>query len=206
MRCYTQILNLLFPSVLVTTTDAGIHLTFDDGPHPTATPAVLNILKERNIHATFFLLGQNVQQYPDIAKQVASDGHQIGNHSYSHANLFFKDKSFIQRQIIQTEEILELNLGKRTHLFRPPYGYFNLAIMNVLKEIGSTCVLWSIDSNDYRLKKQSDIELRVLKNLSNGSICLFHDNKYTAQKLCTYLPNLLDILLEKKFVFKPLQS
>jgi peptidoglycan-N-acetylglucosamine deacetylase len=206
MICYTRILNLIFPSVLVTTTAAGIHLTFDDGPHPTATPAVLNILKERNIHATFFLLGQNVEQYPDIAKQVVSDGHQIGNHSYSHANLFFKNKSFIKKQIIQTEKILELNLGKRTHLFRPPYGYCNLAIMSVLKEIGSTCVLWSIDSKDYRLERQSDIELRVLKTISNGSVCLFHDNKYTAQKLYTYLPNLLDILLEKKFVFKPLQS
>ena len=205
MRCEARILQLLFPSVLYTTTAAGIHLTFDDGPHPTATPAILNILRERDIRATFFFLGQNVQQYPDIARQVVAEGHHIGNHSYIHTNLFFKDEAFIRKEIIQTEEILESKLGKRTQYFRPPYGYFNLAILNVLKEIGSTCVLWNIDSKDYRLTRQLDIERRVLPHATNGSIFLFHDNEATAQKLHTYLPILLDILLGKGFVFKPLQ-
>jgi peptidoglycan/xylan/chitin deacetylase (PgdA/CDA1 family) len=206
MRCDARILHLLFPSVLFTTTAAGIHLTFDDGPHPTATPAVLNILRERNIRATFFFLGQNVQRYPDIAKQVATEGHHIGNHSYTHTNLFFKDEAFIRKEIIQTEEILESNLGKRTRYFRPPYGYFNLTILNVLKEIESTCVLWSIDSKDYRPIRQFDMERRVIRHTSNGSIFLFHDSKDTAQKVHTYLPLLLDILLGKDFVFKPLQQ
>jgi peptidoglycan/xylan/chitin deacetylase (PgdA/CDA1 family) len=206
MRYDARILQLLFPSVLYSTTAAGIYLTFDDGPHPTATPAVLNILRERNIRATFFFLGQNVRQYPDIARQVAAEGHHIGNHSYTHTNLFFKDKEFIRKEIIQTEDILELNLGKRTRYFRPPYGYFNLSVLNVLKEIGSTCVLWSIDSKDYRLTRQFDIERRVIPHASNGSIFLFHDNKETAQKLHSYLPFLLDTLLEQGFVFKPLQS
>lgn len=206
MRYDARILQLLFPSVLYTTTAAGIHLTFDDGPHPTATPTVLNILRERNIRATFFFLGQNVQQYPDIARQVVAEGHDIGNHSYTHANLFFKDEAFIQKEIIQTEEILESSLGKRTRYFRPPYGYFNLAVLNVLKEIGSTCVLWSIDSKDYRPKRQFDMERRVIHQTSNGSIFLFHDSKDTAQKLHTYLPILLDVLLGKGLVFKPLQS
>jgi peptidoglycan/xylan/chitin deacetylase (PgdA/CDA1 family) len=206
MRYDARILQLLFPSVLYTTTAAGIHLTFDDGPHPIATPAVLNILRERNIRATFFFLGQNVQQYPDIARQVVAEGHDIGNHSYTHANLFFKDKAFMRKEIIQTEEILESTLSKRTKYFRPPYGYFNLTILNVLKEIGSTCVLWNIDSKDYRLTRQSDIERRVLPHATNGSIFLFHDNKATSQKLHTYLPFLLDALLGKEFIFKLLQS
>jgi peptidoglycan/xylan/chitin deacetylase (PgdA/CDA1 family) len=206
MRCDAQILQLLFPSVLFTTTAAGIHLTFDDGPHPTATPAVLNILRERNIQATFFFLGQNVQQYPDIAKRVAAEGHTIGNHSYTHTNLFFKDKAFIRKEIIRTEDILESKLGKRARYFRPPYGYFNVTILNVLEEIGSTCVLWSKDSKDYRPKRQFDIVRCMDQHTSNGSIFLFHDNKDTAQKLQTYLPFLLDILLGKEFVFKPLES
>jgi len=206
MRCDARILQLFFPSVLLGTTAAGIHLTFDDGPHPTATPAILNILRERDIRATFFLLGQNVQQYPDIARQIATEGHDIGNHSYSHTNLFFKDEAFIRKEIIQTEEILESNVGKRTRYFRPPYGYFNITILNVLKEIGSTCVLWGIDSKDYKLNNKFEIERRVLPYTSNGSVLLFHDNKDTAQKLHTYLPNLLDTLLEKKFVFKLLRS
>jgi peptidoglycan/xylan/chitin deacetylase (PgdA/CDA1 family) len=205
MRCDDRILHLLFPSVLFTTTTAGIHLTFDDGPHPIATPAVLNILRKRNIQATFFFLGQNVQQYPDIARQVASEGHHIGNHSYTHANLFFKDEPFIRKEIIQTEEIFESILNKRAHYFRPPFGYFNLTILDVVKEIGSTCVLWDIDSKDYRLTRQLDIERRVLPHATNGSIFLFHDNDATSQKLHTYLPILLDILLGKGFVFKLLE-
>jgi peptidoglycan/xylan/chitin deacetylase (PgdA/CDA1 family) len=206
MRCDTRIMQVLFPSVLFTTTASGIHLTFDDGPHPTATPAVLKILKERNIRATFFFLGQNVQQYPDIARQVDAEGHQIGNHSYFHANLFFKDKASIRKEIIQAEELLELTLGKRTLYFRPPYGYFNFTILNVLKEIGSTCVLWDIDSKDYRRNGEDDMERRVIHHTSNGSILLFHDNHHTAQKLHTYLPILLDKLLGKGFIFKSLQS
>jgi len=206
MICKMRILKLLFPSVIFSTTAAGIHLTFDDGPHPTATPAVLGMLRERNIPATFFFLGQNVQQYPDIAKQVVSEGHQIGNHSFTHSNLFFKDKQFIQKQIIQTEEILESKLGIRTRFYRPPYGYFNLTLLNLLEEFGSACVLWNIDSKDYRLKKRSDVERRVLNRISNGSIFLFHDNNHTAHNLHTYLPGILDKLLEKKLVFKPLQS
>jgi peptidoglycan/xylan/chitin deacetylase (PgdA/CDA1 family) len=81
-----------------------------------------------------------------------------------------------------------------------------MTILNVLKEIGSTCVLWGIDSKDYKLNNKFEIERRVLPYTSNGSVLLFHDNKDTAQKLHTYLPNLLDTLLEKKFVFKLLRS
>jgi|WetSurMetagenome_2_1015567.scaffolds.fasta_scaffold156312_2 peptidoglycan-N-acetylglucosamine deacetylase len=206
MRCDARFLQLFFPSVLFSTTEAGIHLTFDDGPHPTATPTVLNILRKRNIPATFFFLGKNVSQYPDIAKQVASEGHQIGNHSYSHTNLFFKNELNIRKEILQTAEILETSIGEKTRFFRPPYGYFNLTILKVLKEIDSTCVLWNIDSKDYRLNRRYDIELRVIQPASNGSIFLFHDNEETAQKLHSYLPFLLDTLLEKKFTFKLLQS
>ncbi len=204
MRCDARILQLLFPSVLFTTTAAGIHLTFDDGPHPTATLKVLNILRARNIRATFFFLGENVKQYPDIARQAAAEGHVIGNHSYTHTNLFFKNEAFVRKEIFQTEEILESSIGRRTRYFRPPYGYFNLTILNVLKEIESSCVLWDIDSKDYRLTKQIDIERRVIGPTSNGSILLFHDNEETAQKLQSYLPFLLDTLLGRSFVFKQL--
>ncbi len=199
----TRIIKFIFPSVLIKTTSDGIHITFDDGPHPAATPAVLNILRERNISATFFFLGRNAQQYPDIAKQVVLEGHQIGNHSYLHTNLFFKNKSLVKEQIIQTEEILESNLGRRTRFFRPPYGYLNLTILNLLKEIGYKCVLWNIDSKDYRSNKQ-EIEKRIPDRILNGSILLFHDNHHTAMKLHTYLPDILDKLIEKKYIFKTL--
>lgn len=204
MRYEIRILKLLFPSILFTTTDREIHLTFDDGPHPVATPAVLDILKIRGIYATFFLTGQNVREYPDIARRVKSEGHQIGNHSYIHASLFFKKKEIVQKQIQQTAEVLESIVGKHSRAFRPPYGYFNLTTLRVLEELGLTCVMWSINSKDYRSSTQASIERRVIPHITNGSILLFHDNRHTAQVLHTYLPVLLDTLIGKGFIFNTL--
>ena len=98
-----------------------------------ATPAILKILQKRNIYATFFLLGQNVRKFPDLAFQIKSEGHQIGNHSYSHTNLFFKKKEIIQKEILQAEEVLETILYDHSHIFRPPYGYLNSTILKVLE-------------------------------------------------------------------------
>jgi peptidoglycan/xylan/chitin deacetylase (PgdA/CDA1 family) len=204
MKGDIKFLKFLFPSVLVKTADAGIHLTFDDGPHSIATPSILNILKARNIHASFFLLGQNIKHYPDITQQISSEGHQIGNHSYTHTNLFFKNRMFIQKEILQTEEVIEATLGKRTCFFRPPYGSINMTLLNVLKEYGLTCVLWTADSKDFLPQKSSDMERRIFQNTSSGSILLFHDNEYTAPSHRSYLPKLLDTLLEKGFVFTQL--
>jgi peptidoglycan-N-acetylglucosamine deacetylase len=206
MKCDTRILQLLFPSVLFTTTVSGIHLTFDDGPHPVATPAVLKILKARDIRSTFFLLGQNVRQYPEIAQQIVAEGHQIGNHSYTHTNLFFKNEQFVQKEIIRTEEVFASILGKHSQYFRPPYGYFNIKILNLLKKRGSTCVLWCANSKDFSPKKHSGIERRIVRQTGNGSILLFHDNMHTAQTVTNYLPKILDTLLAKRFVFKELPS
>ena len=204
MKYYTQILQQLFPSVLFSTDKKEIYLTFDDGPRPIATPSVLNILRKRNIRATFFLVGQNVREYPDFARQIKSEGHQIGNHSYSHANLLFKKKSFVTKEIIQTKEILEATVGEHSPFFRPPYGYFSFSTLNVIKETGLTCVLWSIDSKDFRAGASAKIERRITEHTANGDILLFHDNEITAQTLHTYLPNLLDTLLGEGFIFNTL--
>jgi len=204
MRYDTRILRFLFPSILFSTSSTGIHLTFDDGPHPVTTPKVLKILRERNIHVMFFLLGKNVQHYPDIAKQIKAEGHHCANHSYSHANLFFRNAEFIKREIIQSEEIMERTLGDHINYFRPPYGYFNLTILNVLHELNLTCTLWRHDSKDYRLDSIHEISRRITNKLIPGSILLFHDNEYTVQKVDNYLPALLDTLLEKGFIFNKL--
>ena len=96
MRLDIQILKKLFPSILFNKSE-NVHLTFDDGPHPVATPIILQELANRNIRATFFLLGQNVQKFPDLARQIQAQGHQIGNHSFSHTNLLFQKKDFCAR-------------------------------------------------------------------------------------------------------------
>ena len=205
MRWNNQILKKkLFPSALFSTTNENIHLTFDDGPHPIATPIVLQELKKHNIRATFFLLGQNAQKFPDLVHQIHNEGHQIANHSFTHANLFFKNKAFLRDEILRTKETLETIIGTHSHCFRPPYGYINWTIMNVLREIGLTCVLWDVDSKDYRLNSVTDISRRVIPNTKTGSILLFHDNELTLQRGQTYLPVILNILLRREFVFTTL--
>lgn len=204
MRLDIQILKKLFPSILFNITDENIHLTFDDGPHPIATPIILEELKARNIKATFFLLGQNVLKFPDLVRQIHTEGHQIGNHSFSHSNLLFKKKAFLIDEILRTNEILEKTTGMYPKYFRPPFGYFDLKIMKMLRKQCLTSVLWDVDSKDYKLNSTTDILHLVMPNTSNGSILLFHDNELTAKKITTYLPVVLDVLLKKKFIFETL--
>jgi peptidoglycan/xylan/chitin deacetylase (PgdA/CDA1 family) len=203
MRLDVQILKKFFPSILFNTAE-NIHLTFDDGPHPIATPRVLQELENRNIKATFFLLGQNVQKFPELVHQIHAQGHQIGNHSFTHNNLFFKNKIFVRDKILRTKEMLESIIGKHSQYFRPPYGYFNWSTLSVLRDIGFTCVLWNVDSKDYRLNSKINVSRRVIHKTKNGSILLLHDNLETSQRIDTYLPVILDALLKKEFIFKTL--
>jgi len=203
MRWNNQILKKkLFPSAIFHTADEYVYLTFDDGPHPIATPTVLQELKKYNIRATFFLRGQNVQKFPDLVRQIQNEGHQIANHSFTHANLFFKKRPFIRDEILRTQETIETITGTHPRYFRPPYGYLNWTIMDVLLELGLTCVLWDVDSKDYRLNSAEDIASRVIPNAKNGSILLFHDNELTLQRGQTYLPVIFTILRRKDFVFQ----
>ena len=204
MRWDIQILKKCFPSILFNTVDESIHLTFDDGPHPIATPLILQELKGRNIQATFFLLGQNVQKFPDLVRQIHTEGHQIGNHSFTHANLIFKNKAFLQDEILRTMEILEKTIGTHSQYFRPPFGYFTWTTLNVLRKIGLNCVLWNVDSKDYRLNSVAEISRRVIPKTTKGSILLFHDNNRTSSRVQTYFPILLDTLMSKGFNFKTL--
>jgi peptidoglycan/xylan/chitin deacetylase (PgdA/CDA1 family) len=204
MRWDIQILKKLFPSVLFNTMDESVHLTFDDGPHPIATPLILQELKGHNIRATFFLLGQNVQKFPDLVHQIHADGHQIGNHSFTHTNLLFENKAFLRDEILRTREILETTIGVHSRCFRPPYGYFDWMTLKVLRELGLTCVLWNVDSKDYKLNSVAEILHRVIPKTTNGSILLFHDNNNISPRVQTYLPILLDTLISKGFNFKTL--
>jgi peptidoglycan/xylan/chitin deacetylase (PgdA/CDA1 family) len=204
MRYDARILQHVFPTVLFATAGETIHLTFDDGPHPIGTLNILNILKTRDVFATFFVNGENVRKYPELTRQIKAEGHQIGNHSYTHTNLFFKKKEIVQKEILETEEILEETIGVRSHFFRPPYGYFNLRILQVMKKLGMTCVLWSVNSKDFKLNSHLNVAHRVVQQTVKGSILLFHDNNNTSQTSHLFLPALLDKLLDNGFVFNTL--
>ena len=181
-----------------------MHLTFDDGPHPLATPAVLRILHDRNLRATFFLVGNEAAAHAGLVREIVAEGHQIGNHSLSHTRLIFRPKDVVQSEIHRSSEILKSIAGRTIPFFRPPFGLFNRTVLKSVRMLGMRCILWNIDSRDFKTQSSSALVARVMKKSTAGSILLFHDNDLTAQTVSSHLPFVLDTLLEKKFSFAPL--
>lgn len=153
-----------------------IALTFDDGPDPVYTPQILDVLKEHNAKATFFLVGKHVEKYPDIAKRIANEGHDIGNHSYSHPNMVLLTRDRLIREVEMAEKAITQAAGVRPYLFRPPRGLHNKALMEIIIQRKYTMVLWSLSSRDWQEPSHKEIVWRVLRGARNGDIVLFHDS------------------------------
>ncbi|WP_051287027.1 polysaccharide deacetylase family protein [Paenibacillus taiwanensis] len=172
-------------------------LTFDDGPDPTQTIAILNVLKKYGVKSTFFVLGRRVKQHPEIVKKVMADGHEIANHTFSHA--YFNagsTSSFIRQEIERTQLAVYEVTGVKPTLFRPPGGNYNDRIINTAHLLGLKSVMWSWhqDTKDWTHPGVHKICDKVLKNAHNGDIVLFHDyvpgKTQTVQALETILPEL----------------
>ena len=127
-----------------------ISLTFDDGPSE-GTLALLDYLAEENVWATFFMCGMNVRRLPHIAGRVAAAGHQIGNHTYSHQNLTFKSRAFIDREFTQAQNIIQLETGITPMLLRPPFGYRWAGMRAVQQKLSLLGVMWTVIGCDWRL-------------------------------------------------------
>lgn len=156
----------------------GYHLTFDDGPHPVHTPALLDWLKANHIRATFFVLGRNVQRYPDLTRRIVQEGHQIGNHSWSHANFGKLSDAKARSEIRRTHDLIVKTCGRAPTTFRPPYGILNQRQRAwVQKEFGYQVVLWDIDTEDWKLSSTNAIAGRITQGLKSGrtNVILGHD-------------------------------
>lgn len=168
------------PNVLairfVPTTHKVVALTFDDGPDPETTPRLLQTLKEKQAKATFFILGSNALKYPELVKQAANDGHEIGSHTYSHKYLNQMSPAEIETEMEQTNQLIR-QLAHEPNVFRPPGGAWNdvIAIAALLR--GQTTILWSVDAGDWRRPSIGRVVNRVLKNVKPGSIVLLHDGQ-----------------------------
>lgn len=174
----------------VPTNTKRIALTFDDGPHPSQTHRILEILGKYGVHATFFMVGINVEYYPEAAKEVLARGHEVGNHTYSHSHLKHLGETSLNREIGECEDALEDLCEYRPHLFRPPEGVLN-AYVEHCSELGDySLILWSIDTRDWEVKNEHVIVERVLSQVQPGDIILMHD--YVAQ---SKTPEALEILL-----------
>lgn len=172
-----------------------IALTFDDGPSRKYTPILLDGLKERGVHATFFLMGKNIEGEEDIVKRMSEEGHLIGNHSYEHIQLTKAGAKAVCETVEHTQEQIEAITGKRPEYIRPPYGDWNEELE---EEIGMTPVLWSLDSLDWKLKDTGKIIHQVLKDVKDGDIILLHDIFPSSVEAAL---ELIDILQKEGYVF-----
>ena len=166
--------QLLGRSLVCGPPDSGkIALTFDDGPGE-ATPVVLDMLKRAEIRATFFLCGQNVERYPELARRIAQEGHEIGNHTYSHPRLLGRTPGKIAYEIERAQAVIGQHTGRKPTLFRPPYGLRWFGLFPILERSGLTSVMWTVNSLDWKLPVDQIVQ-RVLSGIRPGAIVLFHD-------------------------------
>lgn len=146
-------------------------------------PDMLKTLDENNVHITFFIGGSWANKYPEVLKDLANRGHELGNHTYSHPHPNNLSKEKNKEQIIKTEELVASITGVKTNLYAPPYGEYNNTVLLAAQELNYTTTMWSIDTIDWKRPSPDVIKERVLKKLHNGAIILMHPTAPTAQAL-----------------------
>ena len=149
-----------------------VALTFDDGPNPATTPALLEILKKENVPATFFVLGNRVEFYPEIVQEAYKNGNQIASHTYNHLNLPTIETSRVKEEIDKTSDIIEQAIGVRPDALRPPYGAASEDVKNLANAV---IIEWSVDSLDWKSLNSDAVYTEIINNTEDGSIILMHD-------------------------------
>jgi peptidoglycan/xylan/chitin deacetylase (PgdA/CDA1 family) len=153
-----------------------IAMTFDDGPSAKLTPKLLDLLAARHIKATFFVLGENVAEHPDVVARAAREGHEIASHSWSHPNLAKMSQQNVRSQLQRTDDAIKNATGERPTLFRPPYGSITEREKRwIHDEFGYDIILWDVDPYDWRRPGPAVVRNRILKETRPGSIVLSHD-------------------------------
>ena len=175
-----------------------VALTFDDGPNNVFTTAILDALLERNVHATFFLLGSQVERFPDVVARMHQEGHLIGNHSISHAMLTQLSRNQVFNELFNTNSEIEAITGGRPSVFRPPYGIKNDMVLEVARELNMSVILWSVDPQDWRNRDAFYIRDHVLSRVNDGSVILLHDLWQSSVDATIMI---LDALIERGYNF-----
>ena len=181
-----------------------VSITFDDGPDPDWTPAILDILKERGVKAVFFVVGKNAEIYPDLLQRIADEGHEIGNHSFTHANLRELPESLVKLELNATQRLIESLIGRSTALFRPPFNadahpsdVGDLEPIRVAQSLGYMTVLENIDPCDWQEPPPEELLQRIKDQRASGNIILLHDSGGDRSSTVAALPMILDYLKER---------
>lgn len=211
-----QLIKTIFHNYVWDIPNSGnkVYLTFDDGPTPEITEWTLSQLKSHNAKATFFCIGDNIRKFRDVFQKVIDEGHSIGNHTFNHLNGWAtSNDNYVKNVELCADQMAERNVHSeeenlqskicvlQTDLFRPPYGKIKPSQSKMLRKLGYKIIMWDVISYDFdtTITREKCLE-NVLKNVTSGSIIVFHDSKKAHTNLEFVLPRTLQFLTEKGFV------
>ncbi len=197
-----NIIKKLFPRLIwdLPNEEHKVYLTFDDGPHPEITPWILKQLKKSDAKATFFCLGENVEKYPEIIRQILSEGHRVGNHGYKHLNGWKTNDDDYLQDYLKGQEMLRFTQND-TLLFRPAYGKIKKSqIPNLKSQIPNAQIInWSLMPGDFDATISSEKVYSNLQRVQSGDILVLHDNEKAWKHVQYCLPKFLEFCKEKNF-------
>lgn len=201
------LVKILFPKYVwdIPNGENKVYLTFDDGPTPEITEWVLDQLQQFNAKATFFCIGQNIEKHPAIYQRIAAAGHTIGNHTFNHLKGWKTTTAIYIENVILCNSKFTADHSPFSALFRPPYGKIKNSQAKALRNLGYKIIMWDVISMDFDQEISSEQCLNnVLRNVSSGSIVVFHDSVKAKKHLKYTLPKTLAFLKEKGLVCEPI--
>lgn len=166
-----------------------VALSIDDGPNPSTTPYLLDVLQKHHAHATFFLIGRRVKRYPEFVKQIIAEGHEVGNHTMTHTDLRKLNAEGVKKEWSDCSDAIKEILGFPPSLCRPPGGQANKDVIQSAGRLGMKAVYWTLNSKDFDANDVETVRKAVMKGIQNGAIILLHDKVFhTFQALDKLLP------------------
>lgn len=178
-------------------------LTFDDGPHAEYTEKLLKILRNCGVPAVFFVVGKQVEKYPELLEKIYLEGHEIANHSYSHRDLRTLSQKELTEELLKTHQLVRSLTGQEMKYYRPPGGQYNSGVMRIADRLNYTLALWSVFPEDHRNPPPEMIRSRVLKEIDNGGVILFHSG---VENTLNVLPQLILTLKQQGYLFGTLSQ
>jgi peptidoglycan-N-acetylglucosamine deacetylase len=190
----------LFNDFIWDTSNNKILLTFDDGPTEVATLKILSILREKNIKAIFFCVGDNIKKYPELAEKILEEGHTIGNHTMNHKLLTRMSREESIEELISFNKLINEKFNNSVRYFRPTHGRFNLKTKNILKECSMKCVMWNLLTYDFENSFEK-MKYAIDNYLQKNSLIVFHDNFKCSEIIEKSLSYTIDLVSKKGFEF-----
>jgi peptidoglycan/xylan/chitin deacetylase (PgdA/CDA1 family) len=178
-----------------------VALTLDDGPDPTYTPQVMEILRKHDVTATFFVVGQRAAAHPDLVRSLVDAGHVVGTHTWSHANLSELPARKVQTEIRRAVDAVTATTGRTPHLFRAPYGSWSRTVFKECAAMGQTSIAWDVDPRDWDNPSAERISAKVLDQVGNRSIVLNHDGGGDRSQTVRALRNFVPVLIDSGYRF-----